>query len=125
METSCQENPVATLTVLTATSPLPSHFCTSIPPGLTSHSISPRLPPPPTPPPSLLLLLLLLAVLLLEELLPNSFLEYLSLNIVVAGPTMLLGSGSNGQRQEVVTGGCGAELVMLPWNKRSGFTAYI
>ena len=40
METSCQENPVATLTVLTATSPLPSHFCTSIPPGLTSHSIS-------------------------------------------------------------------------------------
>jgi hypothetical protein len=80
METSCHEKPVATLTVITSASPLPSLFCTSIPPGLTSHSISPR---PPTSPPSLLQLLLL-AVLLLEELLRNSFLEYLSFIVVVA-----------------------------------------
>jgi hypothetical protein len=32
---------------------------------------------------------------------------------------MLLGSGNNGQRGAAAvttTGGCGAELVMLPWN---------
>jgi hypothetical protein len=81
METSCQEKPVATLTVMTSTPPLPSLFCTSMPPGLTSHSISPRLPP--ASPPSLLLLLLLP----LEELLLKSFLvEHLSFIIFESKP---------------------------------------
>ena len=80
METSCQEKPVATLTVMTSTSALPSLFCTSMPPGRTSHSISPLRTLPASP--SLLQpLLLLLAVLPLEELLLNSFLGYLSLII--------------------------------------------
>jgi hypothetical protein len=87
-ETSCQEKPVATLTVMTSTSALPSLFCTSMPPGRTSHWISPPRTLPASPS------LLLLVVLLLEELLLNSFLGYLSLIIFgtdrAHGSTVLL-----------------------------------
>ena len=101
METSCQEKPVATLTVITSTSGRPSLFCTSIPPGLTSHSISPR-PPLLASPPSLLLLLLPPAVLPLEELLLNSFLEHLSFIIVANSPKRLLAPAAMESEEEEV-----------------------
>jgi hypothetical protein len=82
-ETSCQEKPVATLTVMTSTCPLPSLFCTSMPPGRTSHSISPPRALPAASPSLLLLLVVVVVLLPLEELLLNSFLGYLSLIIFV------------------------------------------
>lgn len=50
MEISCQAEPVETRTVITSPAPLEfSLFCTSIPPGRTSHSISPVCVPVPVP----------------------------------------------------------------------------
>ena len=88
---------MATLTGMISTSPLPSLLCTSMPPGRTSHSISP-LPPPPRMPPeaslplSLLLLQLLLDLLILEELLLKSLLGlgHLSFMMVVNWMALLL-----------------------------------
>ena len=85
---------MATLTVMTSTSPLHSLLCTSMPPGRTSHSISP-LPPPPRMPPaslplSLLLLQLLLDLLILEELLLKSLLGLGHLSFIMVARMALL-----------------------------------
>ena len=83
MDTSCQEKPVDTLTVTISWPPLPFLFCTSIPPGLTSHSISPAPPPTPlSPPPQAAACCC--CCLDEEVLLLNSLLEYLSLIMIVA-----------------------------------------
>ena len=79
MDTSCQEKPVDTLTVTISWPLLPSLFCTSIPPGLTSHSISPA--PPLSPPQAAACCC---CCCLDEELLLKSLLEYLSLIMAVA-----------------------------------------